>query len=213
MASFGSITTPAPAKTSVAVAANYFVSIHELSARTTASAHEEVVVTPTPSPAISTLAPFFPYTPFILFAVLFAAAFVMLVVTRAKSLKNVTTALLFALMTAGIPSVLSYIGTGSRQAVKAGPDEIPREVRVTPNTPSFVTISWKTDAKHTGVIRFGVAPLSSKTARVYIANDQTKVKDHSIRIGGLSKGKTYEFEILSGTTWYDNDGSLIQFTY
>lgn len=211
MASFGSISTPAPANTSVAIATNYFVSINELSARTTASTQEEVVQ-PTPSMISQSLEPFFPYTPFILTAVLFIAAFGILIVNRTKSLKNLTTALLLALMTASIPTVISYIGTGSRQAVNAGPDEIPREVRVTPDTPSFVIISWKTDAKHTGVVRFGAAPLSNQTARVYIANDRTEVTDHSIRIGGLTKGKTYEFEILSGTTWYDNGGTYIQFT-
>ena len=204
--SFGSIPTPAPQ-----VAVNYFVAINQLSARSTNTSQEQIIQ-PTPSPLTNILMPMLPYAPLVLFILLFVAAFGLLVVTRVKNLKNMTTALVLALITASIPTVITYIGQGSRQTALAGPDEIPREVRVSPDSVAYAVISWHTDAKHTGVVRMGPAPLNVQTARIYIANDRTEVTDHSIRIGGLVKGKTYEFEILSGTTWYDNGGKYIQFT-
>lgn len=196
--------------TTATIATNYFVTVQELTAHNTASAKETVA--PTPTQLETTLTPLLPYAPLVLFTLLFVVAFGLLVINRVKTLKNIGTALLLALVTASIPAIISYVGTGTRQTTNAGPDEIPREVRVRADTPTFVVISWHTDAKHTGVVRFGVAPLTTSTARVYIANDQTEVSDHSIRIGGLKPGKTYEFEILSGTTWYDNSGVPIKFT-
>ena len=212
MATFGTITTPVPTTSAPVVAVNYFVTIDQLSAHNTASAYQEVAQ-PEPAPLVSGLSPLLPYAPFVLFALLFVVAFGLLVVNRAKNLKNMTTALVLALITASIPTVITYVGQGSRQEAKAGPDEIPHEMHVRPDTASFAVITWRTDAKHTGVVRFGASPLSPQTARVYVANDRAEVAQHEIRIGGLKKGRTYEFEILSGTTWYDNAGTPIRFTY
>jgi len=193
------------------LALTYFVTINELTAHNTGATQEEVAQA-APSPLAALLEPYIPYTPFVLFGLLFTVAFGLLVVNRVKNLKNITAAMILALVTASIPTVISYVSMGSRQAVNAGPDEIPREVRVVPDSPSTITISWHTDAPHTGVVRFGVASLTPQTARMYVANDRTKVTDHTIRVTGLKKGKSYEFEILSGTTWYDNAGTPIKFT-
>lgn len=201
--SFGTMSTPAPQ-----VAVNYFVAINELTVHDTSSTNQE-----TTQQASSPFTPFLPYTPFIIAGLLFVVAFGILIINRAKSLKNMTTALVLAVMIASIPMVLTYINQGMRQTAKAGPDEIPRELRVTQGSPTFAVITWHTDAKHTGVIRFGLAPLSDATARVYVADDRKPLTDHSISIGGLKKGTSYEFEILSGTTWYDNNGAPIHFTH
>ena len=193
------------------VAVNYFVTINELTAHNIASVHEEVTVA-SPSPIASTFAPFIPYTPFVLFALLFMVAFGILVVNRVRNLKNVTTALMLALMVASIPTVLTYIAQGSRQTAKAGPQEVPRNVRVAPASPASVRISWETDAARVGVVRLSKMPFILQTARLYIADDQKSVSVHSIEINSLVRQQSYEFEILSGTTWYDNKGTYIQFT-
>jgi len=193
------------------VAVNYFITINELTAHNTASAHEEVVQL-SPSPLVRTLTPLLPYTPFVLFALLFVIAFGILVVNRAKSLKNITIALFLALISASIPTVLTYIGQGSRQEVKAGPEEVPRNIRVAPVNSTSVRISWETDAARVGVVRIGKTPYTSQTARVYIADNQESVRVHSVEIDKLVQKASYEFEIMSGTTWYDNGGKYIQFT-
>lgn len=198
---------------SIATAENYFVTINQLTAHNTVSAHDETAQ-PIQQPSIfQSLEPLLPYSPFIVFIFLFIAAFYIQVVNRVRNLKNVTAALVLAIMLASIPTVLTYVGQGSRQTASAGPDEIPREVRVQADTSTAVLISWRTDAKHIGVVKLGPAPFSQKTALVYMTtNDQEEVQMHTIRVDRLKKGTSYEFEILSGTTWYDNAGKYIQFT-
>lgn len=194
------------------VATNYFVSISELSAHNTASAAEVTPPPPVPSVA-ATLMPILPYAPFVLAALLFAIAFGLMLMDRVKNVKNVMAAFLIAMMVASTPMILNYVQQGGRQEVHAGTDEIPRVLNVRPAPQSSVDITWHTDAKHTGVVKFGASPLYPQNARVYVANDRTELTDHSIRIGGLKKGTVYKFEILSGTTWFDNNGQPIQFTY
>ena len=214
MASFDSITTRAPTQEPIASAANYFVAINELTAHNAAVTNEETVQPTQQSPLFHSLEPYLPYTPFVLVALLFVIALGIQVINHAKNLKNVSAAFVLALLVAGIPMVLNYVGQGSRQTANAGPDEVPREVRVQPNTSSSVLISWITDAKHIGVVKLGPVPFGEKTAFVYLAdNHMEEVQMHTIRVDRLKTGTTYEFEILSGTTWYDNAGNYIQFNF
>ncbi len=187
------------------VAANYFVTVSELTAHNTASAHEEVV-------QLSPLTPFVPYAPFVISGLLFVIAFGMFFVNRVHNWKNMTTAFVLALMIAGIPAVLTYVGQGTRQTTNAGPEEIPRNIRVAPAGPTSVRILWETDATRVGAVRFSPAPFSSQTARVYLADNQEAVRTHSVQIDVLKRYASYEFEILSGTTWYDNGDKYIRFT-
>jgi len=199
---------------STVTASNYFVAINELTAHNTAVTNEVTIQPAQQSPFFHSLEPFFPYAPFVLVALLFVIAFGIQVINRARNLRNVTTAFVLALLVASIPMVLNYVGQGSRQTANAGPDETPRQVRVQPNTSTSVLISWTTDAKHIGVVKLGPVPFSDKTAFVYLAKNHTEeTQTHVIRINGLKRGLTYEFEILSGTTWYDNAGNYIQFTF
>jgi hypothetical protein len=197
----------------VMTASNYYVAINELSAHTTVSTQQNSVQPVAQSSLLHTLSPYLPYLPFVLFAVLFMGAFYIQVVNRVKNLKNVTTSLAIALMLASIPSVLTYISQGGGQTAHAGPDEIPRELRVAKASPTSVFITWKTDAKHIGVVKLGPSPFSDQTSFVYLADNHTEeVQMHSIRVDRLKPGTPYEFKILSGSTWYDNAGKYVQFT-
>jgi len=199
---------------SIDTATNYFVAINELTAHNAAVTNEETVQPTQQSPYFHSLELYFPYAPFVLVALLFVIAFGIQVVNRARNLKNVSAAFVLALLVASIPMVLNYIGQGSRQTANAGPDEIPRQVLVKSNTPTSVLISWTTDAKHIGVVKLGPVPFSDKTALVYLSENHTEeVQSHTVRVYGLKKGSVYEFEILSGTTWYDNAGNYIRFTF
>lgn len=193
------------------VAVNYFLTIKQLTVHNTAPAHEETV-RPSSLPLATTLEPFVPYAPFVLSALLFVAAFAILVVNRAKSLKNITIAILIAFMSASIPTVISYVGQGSRQTANAGPEEIPRNVRVATVSPTSVLISWNTDAARVGAVRFGKVPLTTQTARIYVADNQESANKHTVEIDLPENKQSYEFEILSGATWYDNGGKYIRFT-
>jgi len=193
------------------IAVNYFFTIKQLTAHNTASAHEQIV-TPSPSPIVDTLLPLAPYAPFVISGLLFVIAFGMFFMNRIHNWKNVTIAVIVALMIAGIPAILTYIGQGSRQTANAGPEEIPRNVRVAPVSPTSVLISWNTDAARVGAVRFGKVPLTSQAARIYVADNQKPANKHTVEINSLVSKQSYEFEILSGVTWYDNNGKYIRFT-
>lgn len=204
--SFGSITNPAPI-----AAVNYFVTINQLSARNTQDVATIQEGSPTQYP--QWVDEMIPYTPFILFSALFIAAFGIQVVNRVKTVRSIITAFFIAIFAASIPATLTYIEQGSRQQVKAGPQEVPREIRVSPKSADSILIEWKTDAEHLGMVRIGTKPLTEETGRAYVADNKQKTRVHSVEVPKLIKGETYELEIYSGRAWYDDNGKYIQFTF
>jgi hypothetical protein len=214
MASIPDFTTPVPTQAPYVSAANYFVTINELTAHNTGSIQEKTVQPTRQSPYLHSLEQYLPYTPVVLVAFLFIVAFGIQMINRLRTYKYVLSALVLVLMLASISVVLTYIGQVNQQITNAGPDEIPREVRVQKESLSSVLISWRTDANHIGVVKLGPAPLTEEHAFVYLASNHTEeVQIHEIRVERLKPGTTYEFEILSGKTWYDDGGKFIQFTF
>jgi hypothetical protein len=202
------MTTAKPAQ----VAVRYFVQIQELTAHNTVAASEKVVEVSPQSSFVSMVEPYAMYAPFVISGLLFIIAFGMFFMNRMHNVKNVITAFVVALMIAAIPTMLTYVGQGSRQSVKAGPEEVPRNVQVTPAGPTSILILWQTDAARIGAVEIGKAPFTPQSARLYLADNQEPVRVHSVQIGSLVSKQSYEFEILSGATWYDNEGSYIRFT-
>ncbi len=194
------------------VASTYFVQIQELTAHNTAAVSHKVVQAPQQSFLVSVIEPYAMYAPFVISALLFVIAFAMFFMDRVHNWKNIIGAFVIALMIAGIPAVLTYVGQGSRQAVKAGPEETPRSVQVMPAGMTSVLISWTTDAARIGAVQLGKAPLLPVSSRLYLADNQQAVSVHSVQINSLERGTSYEFELLSGATWYDNGGKFIKFT-
>src|SRR3989344_1016938 len=211
--SFVITTPPTPMTTPHPLAAvNYYVTINQLSARNAPEAKEEIVAYPQ-VPFGDMLVPLIPYAPVFLFVLLFTVAFGMQVVNKIRRARHMMVAILIAFFAASIPTVLNYVQQGTRQEARAGPEEVPRQVRVAPQSPGSVVISWETDAPRVGVVRFGKKPLTNASGRVYIGNDQMSVRMHSVQIDTLTKKQPYQFEIMSGNTWYDNNGKYIEFTY
>ena len=144
--SFGTLNTPAPAQ----VAAKYFATVNELSAKVEAKTQEETTQTQTPS-RFEALTQYVPLAPFVLFALLFVVAFGIQVVNRVKTAKSIVTAVMIAIFAASIPATLTYIETGARQEVKAGPQEIPRNLLVGPGSSDSIVVTWETDAQAIGL--------------------------------------------------------------
>ncbi len=211
--SFGTITGPSSTAQPQALAAvNYFVAIDQLSAHNAPQAHEETVISQ-PSAFDSAFIPYLPYVPYVLSAILFLVVFSFIVVNKVKNVSNIISVLFLAIIVGGIPSILSYVQHGSRQSVNAGPEEVPRVVAVQRFSVDSVRVTWRTDAKEIGVVKLGEAPFQDQTARVYVSDNQQSIQSHTTDITGLKNNVSYEFEILSGHTWYDNGGSYIKFTF
>ncbi len=194
------------------VAVNYLVSVNQLSAQIAPNAIEEQIQV-LPKPFSDIISPFLPYTPFLLFIILFIAAFSMQVMSAVKNSKNLIVTILLSLFAASIPTALSYIENGSRQNVNASPETTPRMVQVQPVGTNGVQISWTTDADTLSIVKFAKRPLTESNGYIHMAKNSTKEKIHSVTIEKLMKNQMYQFEILSGSSWYNNSGAPVEFVF
>lgn len=206
--SFGTLASPAPAQ----VAVKYFASVAELSAKTEGNTQTQTIQSQSPQ-LFDAFDEYLPIAPFVIFGLLFVIAFGIQVANRVKIARSIVTAMTIALFAASIPATLTYLQQGSRQAVNAGPEEVPRNVLVSPGSSDSIVVSWETDAQAIGLVRLGKIPLTADTGRAYLAKDQQKTRTHTVEIKGMVNNQSYEFEIFSGNTWYDNNGAYITFTF
>lgn len=151
------------------------------------------------------------YASVILFFALFGVALIIQIVARMLNFKRTITTLVVAFVVASIPLTLKTALEVTSFSTRAGPDEVPRSIQITQNTPQSVTITWETQAEKIGSVRLGVAPLSEKTGRVVIADFGKKVAKHTAKFEELDSGVEYEFEILSGKEWYNDNGKPLKF--
>ncbi len=159
---------------------------------------------------VPVLAPYMMYLPFVVFFLLFIGVFAMQIVNKVKSARQIMMAFLFALVTAGTPFIVTMLNMGIVFQAKAGPDEIPRNIRIISQSPESLRVIWSTDAKKIGSVKVKDMSHTPYTERIIIGNFGEQVQDHLVNIDGVPRGASYEMEIFSGTTWYDNQGKPIQ---
>lgn len=117
-----------------------------------------------------------------------------------------------------IPTIIGlliiFLGTaaglfllGKKQVIKIGAsaEEAPKDVRITNITDSTITITWRTDKKTSGLVKYGEDSNSLNN----VQDDQTKElsNTHFVIIKNLTEEKEYYFKILSNENLYDNEGS------
>lgn len=202
-------TVPSPA--GERLAENYLVTVQSLSPQPV-EATEQNPPEFEDNTMSSLFSPYTTYAPVILFFALFISAFGILIIHRVRNWKATFTALVVAALAASIPLVLTTIEQGTRQQALAGPDEVPRRVRIVQRTTDSVTVFWETDAVQYGAVRVGPAPLSEPTSYVYVADMGNKVQSHVVTLPKLDHGIVYEAEVFSGTQWYANGEQLLRFT-
>ena len=107
---------------------------------------------------------------------------------------------------------LGVVGISERRTffIKASPEEQPKEVRVTNVTDTAFTISWVTDSKVAGFIKYGKSggslPEIAEDEKDGGASNQGVYDVHYVTVDGLTPSETYEFKIGSGKRIYDNSG-------
>jgi len=151
------------------------------------------------------------YGPYFLFFALFISALGIQLFGKVRDFRSTVTALVIALLLAATPMVINRLNEqGTQQFTKAGPDEVPRAVKIEQVGSSSITVSWKTDAQKSGSVRFGPVPLSEETSQVYIANSGIVGTHHTAVINAVKPNRVYELEILSGATWYNFNGKPLR---
>ncbi len=161
---------------------------------------------------IPSVASYFVWAPMAVFIMLFIAVFGLMIAGKVMTFKRTVSAMMLALVLAAIPYITGQINTGFSTSTKAGPEEFPKNVEIKRLTPSSATVVWMTDVALTGAVRYGATPLDELMTKVLIADSGQKTTIHTVELSGLVPGKTYDLEIFSGKTWYNNSGTNLQFT-
>lgn len=103
---------------------------------------------------------------------------------------------------------------------KATTSEVPQEVKIINLSPSSLVISWTTQSRVPGSVRFWEGNLTSKekNQESTVLDDKDKpgaiepYDTHSVSLKSLKPNTTYYFIINSGQDSYDNNGLPYQFT-
>jgi len=188
---------------------NYYLTVHALTPKVAPQTEARASDRSMPAPGIS--APWLLFVPFLVFFAVFIAVFGMQVANKTWNMRRTVTALVLALFAAAIPYVLTSVREGTGFQSKAGPDEVPRNVRVAPLSTSSVLVVWETDADKVGAVRYGLPPLSAQGSTVVIGDVGKKVTRHTVKLDNLKPRAAYDFEIFSGTIWYSDNGKPLTF--
>jgi hypothetical protein len=202
--------TPSP--TSVQIAVTYFAAMSSLTQKpigqTSSLSIEEpdTILPPSLSPLVT-------YAPVILFFALFISAFGIQLMRKVRDVKRILTAFAIAFFAASIPTVLTVMQQRSVSQTHAGPDEIPRNIQVTGYNETAAVVVWHTDTGKIGAVRLSKAPYSPENSIMYIADNGREATDHRVILSDLKPGTNYQFEVFSGTAWYDHNGTPIRFLF
>lgn len=156
--------------------------------------------------------PYLYYVVGIAFVVFLAGAIIIQALHKLLDLKRLIGTFVLALFISSIPLAMRTSLEATRYVIKAAPDDLPRQIEIEQVAQTVVNVRWKTQDKKLGSIRISEAPFSESTSWLVIANAGIPMTSHEVHIEGLHKQKTYEFEILSGKTWYNHNGQPIRLT-
>lgn len=98
---------------------------------------------------------------------------------------------------------------------RASPETTPKDLKVTNITDTSFTVSWVTDNKTTGYIKYGTSATAITTVitddRDLITGSVGQYRTHHVTVRGLSPSTPYYYKIGTGTTeLYDDSGKPYQ---
>ncbi|MEP7166896.1 MAG: fibronectin type III domain-containing protein [Candidatus Woesebacteria bacterium] len=98
---------------------------------------------------------------------------------------------------------------------RASPESTPKNLKITNVTDTSFTVSWVTDSKTTGYVKYGPSSssISSVTTddRDQIGGSVGQFKTHHVTLRGLTASTTYFYKIGTGTSeLYDDSGKPYQ---
>ncbi len=145
-----------------------------------------------------------------LFFVLLLGGLGMQIAKRILDIKRTAATFVVALIIALLPYSMKTALEVTTIRTFAGPDEVPRGIKINQSSTRSFTVNWKTETAKTGAVRIGVTPLSETNSQVVIGDLGQKTTSHTVKLEDLQPGIEYEIEILSGKAWYNDDGKPIK---
>jgi hypothetical protein len=116
--------------------------------------------------------------------------------------KKIPTIIGVLILSIGIAVSLFLLREETISNPKAHTNTIPKDIRISNIIDTSFTVSWITDEKTLGFVKWG----KSNTNKTALSSQNTKSYIHWVKIEGLSPSTTYSFKINSEKTEFDNDG-------
>lgn len=132
-----------------------------------------------------------------------------------KKIKHLPTILGLLLVLGAIASGVVLIKKGPAFFLKASPSLTPTQIKVTNITDNSFTVSWLTDEKTSGFVKYGVDNVLSFTTqddRDQLSGKTGNFQTHHITVKDLKASTTYSFKIGSGGKVFDNNNQPYQIT-
>jgi len=107
------------------------------------------------------------------------------------------------------------IQKGQTLFLRAEPGITPDQLKITNITPSSFTVSWITEKKTSGFVKFGETTSMEETApddRDQISGSTGSFQTHYVTLKNLKPKTTYFFKIGSGGRFFDNSGKPYEIT-
>ena len=116
--------------------------------------------------------------------------------------KKIPTIIGVLILSIGIATSLFLFRGKKVFSSKAHTDISPKDIRTSNINDASFTISWITDKKTLGFVKWG----KSNINKAALSTQDTKSYIHWVKIEGLLPSTTYSFKINSEGTEFDNDG-------
>ncbi len=130
-----------------------------------------------------------------------------------KKIRTIPTIIGIILLVLGVGTGGFLVQKASNLLVRANPEIIPKQVKITNVTDTTFTVSWITDSQTTGSLNYGTDKNPSFLAgddRDQLSGKTGSFTTHHVTLKNLNPTTTYFFKIISGEKVFDNNGEPYQ---
>lgn len=131
------------------------------------------------------------------------------------SKKRIPTVIGIVVLILGIIGGVVLVQKGGVWFLKAEPEAVPQEIRLTNISDTSFTVSWITKEKVLGFVKYGTSPSLENTVgdeRDMFSEERNPYSVHHVKVENLESKTKYYFKIGSGTRLYDNNGQVYEMT-
>ena len=130
-----------------------------------------------------------------------------------KKIRRLPTIVGIILVLGAIVSGVFLIKQGPSLFLRAAPEITPTQIKTTNVNGSSFTISWITDEKTTGFVKYGLEqklPFTATDDRDQLSGETESFLTHHVTVKNLKPNTSYFFKIGSGGKIFDNNGQTYQ---
>lgn len=133
-----------------------------------------------------------------------------LLITKVRNVNTILTLMFIAFMTSTIPYGTRIIQQQTHLESQAGPELTPKNLIIDNVTRTGFTIMWDTDNPNLGALRLKSSLDPTEIPKIASEPDGPPLNKHVITVNNLKSNTLYYVDILSGSTWYNNNGRSLE---